>query len=150
MAELTMAQKKDWAKTLYLKENLPQQEIAERVGISRQTICRWVADGKWDMLKVSITITKEEQLNNLYRQLAELNNAISERKPEDGKKFATPSEADTIGKLAKAIKQLETEVGLADVTSVFSGFLKWLRVSDPKYVKEISSVLDSFIKSKLA
>ena len=27
MADLTNAQKKEWAKTLYLKENLTQQEI---------------------------------------------------------------------------------------------------------------------------
>ena len=35
MADLTNAQKKEWAKTLYLKENLTQQEIADRVGVSR-------------------------------------------------------------------------------------------------------------------
>ena len=29
MADLTNAQKKEWAKTLYLKENLTQQEIAD-------------------------------------------------------------------------------------------------------------------------
>ena len=34
MADLTNAQKKEWAKTLYLKENLTQQEIADRVGVS--------------------------------------------------------------------------------------------------------------------
>ena len=30
MADLTNAQKKEWAKTLYLKENLTQQEIADQ------------------------------------------------------------------------------------------------------------------------
>ena len=32
MADLTNAQKKEWAKTLYLKENLTQQEIADQIG----------------------------------------------------------------------------------------------------------------------
>ena len=38
MTELSMQQKREWAKTLYLKENLTQQEIAERVGVSRITV----------------------------------------------------------------------------------------------------------------
>ncbi len=47
MADLTNAQKKEWAKTLYLKENLTQQEIADRVGVSRVSVSNWVRAGKW-------------------------------------------------------------------------------------------------------
>lgn len=47
MAELTSQQKKDYARTLYLKDNLTQQEIADKVGVSRQTIIRWMAAGQW-------------------------------------------------------------------------------------------------------
>ena len=32
---------------LYLKDNLTQQEIAEKVGVSRQTIARWAKEDKW-------------------------------------------------------------------------------------------------------
>lgn len=149
MAELTREQKKDYAKTLYLNDNLTQEEIATRAGISRQTVIRWMKEENWEKLKVSITITREEQLNNLYRQLAEINTAISERKPEEGKRYATPSEADTIGKLAKAIKQLETEVGLTEITSAFSGLIKWLRQFDISQAKSIAPVLDAYVKSKL-
>lgn len=83
MTELSMQQKREWAKTLYLKENLTQQEIAERVGVSRVTVNNWIGKNGWEMLKTSITITREEQLKNLYRQLTELNNAIM-AKPEGG------------------------------------------------------------------
>ena len=76
MAELTNEQKKAWAKTLYTRETLTQAEIAERVGVSRVTVNNWIGKGNWEQLKASITITREEQLKNLYRQLAELNNAI--------------------------------------------------------------------------
>lgn len=149
MAKLTREQKKDYAKTLYLKENLTQEEIASRADVSRQTVIRWIKSENWEKLKVSITITREEQLNNLYRQLAEMNTAISGRKPEEGNRYATPAEADTITKLAKAIKQLETEVGLTDITSAFNGLINWLRPIDPKQVKAIAPVLDAYVKSKL-
>ena len=54
MADLTNAQKKEWAKTLYLKENLTQQEIADRVGVSRVSVSNWVRAGKWEEQKVGL------------------------------------------------------------------------------------------------
>ena len=38
--DLTIAQKKEYAGVLYLKDNLTQQEIAEKVGVSRQTLSK--------------------------------------------------------------------------------------------------------------
>jgi transcriptional regulator with XRE-family HTH domain len=38
MANLTIEQRREWAQLLYTKENLTQKEIAERVGISVQTM----------------------------------------------------------------------------------------------------------------
>ncbi len=108
----------------------------------------WIGKGNWEQLKASITITREEQLKNLYRQLAELNNAIM-GKPE-GERFPNAAEADTISKLSNAIKKLETEVGLADIISVFSDLLKWVRTYDSTQAKEITPLLDAFVKSKLS
>ncbi len=79
MADLTNAQKKEWAKTLYMRENLTQQEIAERVGVSRVTVSNWVRAGKWEEQKAGLTLTRQEQVANLYRQVAEINRAISAR-----------------------------------------------------------------------
>lgn len=148
MAELSNKQKKEWAKLLFIKENLTQAEIAERVGISRITINKWINTENWEHLKASITITREEQLKSLYRQLAELNTVIGER--PKGERYPTTPESDTISKLANAIKKMETEAGLADITSVFSEFLKWLRTFDPEQAKQICPVLDAFVKSKLS
>ena len=85
---------------------------------------------------------------NLYRQLAELNGKIAQR--EQGQRFPNAAEADTISKLANAIKKMETEVGLADITSVFADLLKWLRTYDAEQAKQVCPLLDAFVKSKLA
>lgn len=95
--ELTIAQKKEYAGVLYLKDNLTQQEIAEKVGVSRQTLSKWIKAEKWEERKVGVTLTREEQISNLHRQVAEINKVIMEREP--GKRFATTAEADTLGKL---------------------------------------------------
>ena len=147
MADVTNAQKKEWAKTLYLRENLTQQEIADRVGCSRVTVSNWVRAGKWEEQKVGITLTRQEQVGNLYRQVAEINRSIADR-PE-GERFATSKEADILGKLAAAISKMEQEIGIADTISVLTSFIEWLRPLDLEKAKEITRFADAYIKDKL-
>lgn len=146
MGNLTIAQKKEWAKLLYTKEHISQKEIAERVGVSAVTVNKWVNKERWDDLKVSITITREEQLKNLYRQLAEMNKTISER---NGNKFPSTAEADTIAKLANAIDKLETETGLNEILSAFKAFLNWLRKFNLDEAQRLVPLFDDFVKTKL-
>ncbi len=79
--------------------------------------------------------------------MAAINKAIEER-PE-GERFATSAEADIIGKLSKSIKQMETEVGIADVISVMTRFIDFLRPIDIEKAKEATRLADAFIKSIL-
>lgn len=146
---LTNAQKKEWAKHLYMKENLTQQEIAERAGVSRTSLSKWIKDGKWEELKVGLTLTKDMQIQNLYRQIAEINTAISTREPESGPRFATPSEADTIGKLSAAIKKLEGDIGIADYVAVGIKFVEWVRKADLGKAKELVALWDAFLKEQM-
>ena len=145
--DLSNTQKKEWAKTLYLKENLTQKEIADRVGVARVTVNRWIADGKWEKQKVGLTLTREEQVSNLYRQVAEINSKIAE-KPE-GERFANSTEADILGKLSAAIRKMENDIGIADVISVQTKFIEFLRPIDLEKAKEITLLSDAFIKSLL-
>lgn len=147
MAGLTNNQKREWAQQLYTRENLTQKEIARRVGVSPVTVNKWAKKDKWEELKVSITLTKEEQLKNLYRQISELNNAILQR--EEGKRFATAAEADTIGKLANSIEKMETEVGVADLVESFRVFINWIRTFDLDEAQRLIPLMDSFIKQRL-
>lgn len=142
----TITQKKEFAKTLFLHENLTQQEISERVGVSRKTVNKWINDGQWESLKASITLTREEQLKNLYRQLAEINKAISERKES---RFASPSEADTITKLSNAISKLETDIGIADIIAVLKKLTAFVRKISLEKAKELVPLFDSFLKDNL-
>ena len=148
MAEkLTNTQKRAWGKTLYLKENLTQQEIADRVGVARATVNRWIAAGKWEEQKVGLTLTREEQVANLYRQVAEINRKIAE-KPV-GERFANSAEADILGKLSAAIRKMETDVGIAEVISVQTKFIEFLRPVDIDRAKEVTRLSAAFIKSLL-
>lgn len=144
MAELTPNQKRDFARTLYMKESLTQQEIADRVGVSRQSLSRWIRDGHWEELKTSLTLTREQQIAALHRQIAAINDAVAQR--DEGQRVLTPAEADIVTKLATAIKKLETEIGLADIISVGMRFLDWLRPFDIAKAQEFTTLWDGFVK----
>ena len=147
MAALNNSQKKQWAQTLYLRENLTQLEIAERVGVSRVTVSKWVRDGKWEEQKAGITLTRQEQVANLYRQVAEINRTIATR--HEGERFPNSKEADILGKLSAAIRNMEQETGIADVISVLTEFIEWLRPLDLDKAKELTRLADAFIKDRL-
>ena len=148
MADLTAAQKKDFAKSLFLHESLTQEEIAERTGVNRRTISRWMEGEDWKGLKVSVTITREQQIGHLYRQLENLNDSITQR--DKNERHATPAEADTIGKLAAAIQKMETDTGVAEIVNVSKGLLYFVRKTDPQKAIELSYYLDAFIKERLS
>lgn len=137
------------ARSLYIHENRTQQEIADAVGVSRQTVIRWAQADKWEEFKTSITLTREEQIKNLHRQIAEINRIIAERGAEDGPRHATTKEADIINKLSGAIEKLEKEVSVQDIVSVGNKFIGWLRPIDLEQTKTFVGLFDKFIKSML-
>ena len=116
---MEIKQKKEWAKLLYLKSDLNQKEIAEKVDVSEKTLSHWVNDEKenWELLKSSFIITREQELRRIYIQISELNNSIADR--EHGHRFATPKDADVLSKLAAAAKSLEAETSISETISVF-------------------------------
>ena len=130
-----------------MRENLTQQEIAERVGVSRVTVSNWVRAGKWEEQKAGLTLTRQEQVANLYRQVAEINRAISAR--AEGERFPNSKEADILGKLSAAIRNMDQETGIADIISVLTGFSEWLRPFDLEKAKELTRLADAYIKDKL-
>ena len=136
MADLTNKQKKEWAGTLYLKENLTQQEIADKVGVSRITVNKWIKAEMWEQQKTGITLTRESVIGNLYGR-------------KEGERYATSKEADALVKLAAAIKKMETDTGIADIISVGMRFIEFLRPVNLELAKDVTRMYDLFVKSSI-
>lgn len=134
------------AKTLYIEGNYTQEEIAVKVGASRQTIIRWAKEDKWQELKASRSITPTQIISQWQQQIVEINTAIACR--EEGKRYATPAEADAQHKLASSIKKLQDDLGISDIISVCMKFLNWLRQTDVEEAKRFSNIMDVFIKDQ--
>jgi hypothetical protein len=139
------SQKQEWARLLYIAGELTQKEIAEKVSITEKTMSTWVNRLKWDEIKASVTVSKDETLKRLYIQINEITAAI-QKKPE-GERYASGKEADSLSKLSATIRNLETEVSLSETIEVFKRFTNWLRPIDLDKAKEIIHLHDSYIKS---
>ena len=147
MTQLSATQKKQIAKDLYLYSAMTFEEIASRIGSTRQTVSKWSKSEGWDELKSSMTISREQILKNMYRQIDEINAAILSR--EAGQRFASVKEADTLAKLAAAIDKMERDVGLSDIVSVGMRFCEWLRRADVDRGREVATLWDAFLKDSI-
>ena len=142
----TTIDKKGIAKSLYLDGNYTQEEIADKVGTTRQTVSRWVKAENWEEIKASVTITPAQIIAQWNRQIVEINKKINAR--ADGERFATTQEADALSKLAGSIKKLEDDIGVPDCVSVAMRFLSWLRPLDIEAAKQFNNLFDAFIKDQ--
>ncbi len=90
---------KDFAKILFVNENVSQKEIAIRLKVTEKTIGKWIKDDNWENLKVSMLVTKDNQLTALYKQLETINKEI----------FSRPIQYDVPTFLLKPIKLKDLE-----------------------------------------
>lgn len=148
MPELSRAKKKELAKQIYLRDNLSQKEIAEMVEVSTKTLCKWVNEEKWDTEKSAYTITREQQIQRIYGHISAINQAISDREPPQNVPDA--KEADTLNKLATAIKKLENEVGIAEIIGVNMKVCYFLRAKGQvEQAKQAAEWFNAYIKENI-
>lgn len=142
--ELSTAAKKEWAQLLFLKDELTQKDIAQKVGVSERTMSKWAKDNNWDALRKSMLTTKSEQLRNLYGLLEKIT-----RKLKEDDSIGDAKIADMYVKYTAAINNLETETSTSQVIEVARMFVNWLQPLDPQYALSVLNHFDSFIKEKL-
>lgn len=142
---LKKTQEREYARVLYVSENLHQKEIAERVGITEKTLSKWIQEGDWKKLKRSMLTTKQNQLSQLYDQLEWQNMLIAERPL----KVANSKEADVISKITAAIQRLEVETSIGETVEVARAFIEFVRQNDLDFAKKITALFDLYIQTKI-
>lgn len=141
-----MADKQYLGKILFCREHLDQKTCAKRIGVSEVTFSKWVNTLNWKALRNRLLISKEEQLNALYEQLEALNENIR----NSDSKHADTKQADILIKLTAAIRNLETDLAIADLVESGIRFMKHLqRTGTMEQVQEVSELWNSFIQSSI-
>lgn len=149
MPELNINLKKEWAHDLYIRGELTQKAIAEKVDVSEQALSRWVNENnaQWEKEKTTLLTTKNTELNSLYRQLALLNqhneNALTDDDPE------THPDYDRLAKLVKSIKSLEVKTGIGEMIETAKALISFTMPENIEDAKTINKWFDLFIKDRL-
>lgn len=148
MAELKNADKQYLAKILFTTQQLDQKVVAARVGVSENTMSKWVKDFNWKELRNRLLTGKQQLLNDLYEELEELQSKIKLR--EKGERYSNTKEADIKVKLTAAIRTLETDLGIADLSDAGVKFIKHLQpIVTHEQVMEVAELWNGFMHASI-
>ena len=124
---------------LYYAAGETQDIVAKRVGVSRNTINRWVSDGGWDVQRAAKTITRKEVVNKMLQKINERLDSAD----------WTP---DELAKAAAAIQKLDKQTNIVTIIEVFAQYNNWLcsrmRIDPeltPELVRTMTKYQDLFV-----
>ena len=132
--------KRELAKMLYVGGS-EVAEIAERVGVSRQSVSAWINKNGWKELRAARSITRPELVNKL---LVTINNLIEDVNTGDDP-ASVSGLADKLVKLSSVIERLDKKANIVQTVDVFMAFTDWVEYqakSDPEVTVAFMKVLN--------
>lgn len=139
--------KKDYARLLYMQGE-QQKSIAEKAGVSPQTVTKWVNTGNWSEQRAAQNITRPELVNKLLRTVDKMIEAVNTSEDPD----AANGLGDKLAKFAATIEKLDKHTSIVDVIEVFMAFGKWLQYQakfdediTPELLKTINKYHNQYI-----
>lgn len=106
-------QKYEYAYMLYMQK-VPQKEIAERVGVSQQTLSKWKEDGCWELKRVAKTVSRDQIIN---KTLMKINELLDKEEGFNGDEFA---------KLASQLEKIKSGYTIDNVADILTKFGDYL------------------------
>lgn len=141
MANKVSTDKKEFAEALFM-QGMPQNSIAEKVGVSANTIGKWAKDGCWGEKRAAMTITRKSLQNEL---LSAIKDKIDELRDLDISKSGKV--VDQLVKLSATIERLDKEASAVDFIECFITFGKWLEYqaeTDPEITAEFRKMVNKY------
>ena len=147
-----LADKKEIAKLYYMEGEL-QDVIAEKTGVSRTTISKWVIEGGWKESRAAKNITRPELVNKLLLACNKMLDQLNEA--DDPALYS--SVADKLSKLSTTIERLDKKSSVVDAIEVFIAFGKWLEYRSKTdaeitvdFLKKLNHYQDLYISEYLS
>ena len=134
--------KKGLARVLFMAGK-SMGDIAEQVGVSRQTVSKWANEGAWAEARAAQNITRPELVNKLLRTIDQLIEQVNQS--EDPALIS--GLADKLAKLSAVIEKLDKKANVVDAIEVFMAFNKWLqsrRETDPDLTPDLLRAINKY------
>ena len=116
-------------------QRVPQKEIAQRVGVSQQTLSKWKDDGGWELKRVARTVSRDQIIN---KTLMKINELLDNEEDFNGDEFAKLS-----SQLEK-IKSGYTMDDVADILTKFGDYIIEQSASDKAITTEFVQLLTRY------
>lgn len=133
--------KKELAELLFM-QGMQQNTIADKVGVSANTVGKWAKDGLWAEKRTAQTLTRKEVVNNVLRSINRLAERLGEADISE-----VGSVADQLSKLSATIDKLDKEASVVDFIECFMAFGKWLEYqaeTDPEITAEFRKMVNKY------
>ena len=150
MATKDQEKKKELARVLYFNFET-QAAIAEKVGVSKVTVNKWIATTGWKEQRAAKAVTRPELVNKVLKNIA---NLLDDASNPD--KNASPDIADKLSKLASAVSKLDKKANVVDCVDVFISFHAWLsnrsefdKKITPDLIKQINALQDLYVSERM-
>lgn len=127
-------QKYEYAYLLYM-QRVPQKEIADRVGVSQQTLSKWKDDGGWELKRVARTVSRDQIIN---KTLMKINELLDNEEDFNGDEFA---------KLSSQLEKIKggyTMDDVADILTKFGDYIIEQSASDKAITTEFVQLLTKY------
>ena len=134
--------KKSLARSLYLS-GMEQNEIAEKVDVSRITISRWVNNEGWKEARAAKNISRPELVNKLLLTI----DGMIENVNKSNDPTLVGSLADKLSKLSSTIEKLDKKANVIDAIEVFMAFNRWIQDQasyDPEITPELIKAINKY------
>lgn len=143
MTTIEREQKQSLAKILFL-QGMPCKEIAEKVGVSANSVSKWAATGSWQEERAARTITRPQLVLKMLQEL-DKKLADGDWKPQD------------VAMVASAISKLDKQTNVVTVIEVFTKYQGWLAKRaemdpdlDADFLKKTYHYQDKFINEQMS
>ena len=152
MTKSELERKKSLARSLYLS-GMEQNEIADKVDVSKNTISKWCLQEGWKEARAAKNITRPELVNKLLLTIDTLIEQVNASKDPT----LIAGLGDKLAKLSAVIEKLDKKANVVDAIEVFMAFSKWLEhraATDPdispELLKAINKYQDKFLIELMA
>lgn len=142
---------KSIARSLYMA-GMEQQEIAEKVDVSRVTISKWCNAEGWKEARAAKNVTRPELVNKLLLTIDTLITQVN----ESNDPTLIAGLGDKLAKLSSVIDKLDKKANVVDAIEVFMAFSKWIEYRStidpdvtPELIKAINKYQDMYITEQM-
>ena len=152
MTKAEIERKKSVARSLYLS-GMEQNEIADKLDVSRNTISKWCTTEGWKEQRAATHITRPELVNKLLTTIDTLITQVNASNDPE----SIAGLADKLSKFSAVIEKLDKKANVVDAIEVFMAFNRWIQDQasydpeiTPELIKAINKYQNKFLMEKMA